>query len=40
MIKDLKKICDAKTFEAVFNTYAKVLKRYIFLYNYDVLNEW
>ena len=36
MIKDLKKICDAKTFEAVFNTYAKDLKRYIFFKTQDI----
>jgi len=36
MITDLKKICNKKTFESIFNTYAKDLKRFIFFKSQDI----
>ena len=35
MSKDLKKICDPKTFEAIFNSYAKELRYFIFFKTQD-----
>lgn len=36
MIKDLKKICESKTFESIFKMYAKDLKRFIFFKTKDI----
>ena len=36
MIKDLKKICDQKIFESIFNLYAKELKRFLFFKTKDM----
>lgn len=36
MIKDIKKICDQETFELIFNTYAKDLRRFIFFKTQDI----
>ena len=36
MIKDIKKICDRETFESIFNTYAKDLRRFLFFKTQDV----
>ena len=35
MLKDLKKICNSDTFEAIFKTYAKDLRRFIFFKTKD-----
>ncbi|OUR92344.1 RNA polymerase subunit sigma-70 [Flavobacteriales bacterium 34_180_T64] len=36
MIKDLEKICHSETFERIFNTYAKDLRRFIFFKTQDI----
>ncbi|WP_353779372.1 RNA polymerase sigma-70 factor [Winogradskyella sp. 3972H.M.0a.05] len=36
MIKDIKKICDQDTFESIFKTYAKDLRRFIFFKTQDI----